>query len=310
MKIKDAIEEYIGYISVNEGKSGYTVRSYTGDLAQYLDYLNRNEVQSVHEIKPDLIESFIELQVRKKKQSTVLRMAAAVRSFHHYMAFIHDEKDPSLTLEIHRGPRTLPVYCTISEINRLFSSFDDNQLNDRFEHAILELIYGCGLRVSEATGILFNQVDLETRLLHVVGKGNKERIVPIPGETAEILIRYRDSVRPLWQKRPTKLFFINRLGKKVTDRSVELILNRKCEELGFTKRITPHKLRHSYATHLLQNGADLRSIQEMLGHSNIQTTEIYTHVQNSHLFNSYRQFHPGAEETLHISEQTEHKEKK
>ena len=141
-----------------------------------------------------------------------------------------------------------------------------------------------------------NRIDLESGMVRVLGKGNKERIVPIARGSISILKKYRDTVRPLWLRKPTGLFFINRLGHPVTSRSVELMLKSKCNEIGLKKHITPHKLRHSYATHLLQNGADLRSIQEMLGHSDIQTTEIYTHVQNQHMFDSYAKYFPAEKE--------------
>ena len=140
-------------------------------------------------------------------------------------------------------------------------------------------------------------------MVRVLGKGNKERLVPIARGSIPILIRYRDTVRPTWVKGRTQLFFINRFGRKVTPRSVELLMEKKRNELGIRKKLTPHKMRHSYATHMLQGGADLRSIQEMLGHSDIQTTEIYTHVQNRQLFDSYEKYHPGElDEDLEVPE--------
>ena len=293
MKIEEAIKEYVVRIRVNEGRSERTVRSYESDLRQYEAYLADEDITDTKDITGEIIDGFIIEQLASKKSSSVVRMAAAIRSFHHDLAFMHDEKDPSLNLSVHKDVRNLPVFCTREEIAELMGSFDDSDPQQFLEHAVLETIYACGLRVSEVTSLTVNRVDLESGRIRVLGKGDKERIVPIPAGTVPFLKQYRDVLRPVLLKGRSPLFFINRFGRKVTPRSVELLLQNKCAELGFRKHITPHKLRHSYATHMLQGGADLRSIQEILGHSNIATTEIYTHVQNRQLFESYEKFHPG-----------------
>jgi site-specific recombinase XerD len=293
MKLEEALKEYLVHIQVNEGRSPRTVSSYDEDLKQYSAFLSAHNVTDTAEITYQLIEQFITEQSTLKASSSVVRMAASIRSFHHDLAFMHNEADPSLNLEVHKSTNTLPVYCTVDEISQLMSSFDDTDPNQYMDHAILEAIYSCGLRVSEAVSLTLNRVDLDSGKVRVLGKGDKERIVPIPQGSISLLKYWRDVVRPVFLKTKTPLFFINRFGRRVTPRYVELMLQRKDVELGFTKHITPHKLRHSYATHMLQGGADLRSIQEMLGHSNIQTTEIYTHVQNRQMFTSYEKFHPG-----------------
>ncbi len=293
MKLEEALKEYLVHIQVNEGRSPRTVSSYDEDLKQYTAFLSDHNVTDTAEITYQLIEQFITEQSTLKESSSVVRMAASIRSFHHDLAFMHNEADPSLNLEVHKSTNTLPVYCTVDEISQLMSSFDDTDPNQYMDHAILEAIYSCGLRVSEAVSLTLNRVDLDSGKVRVLGKGDKERIVPIPQGSISLLMYWRDVVRPVFLRTKTPLFFINRFGRRVTPRYVELMLQRKDIELGFTKHITPHKLRHSYATHMLQGGADLRSIQEMLGHSNIQTTEIYTHVQNRQMFTSYEKFHPG-----------------
>lgn len=293
MKLEEALKEYLVHIQVNEGRSPRTVSSYDEDLKQYTAFLSDHNVTDTAEITYQLIEQFITEQSTLKASSSVVRMAASIRSFHHDLAFMHNEADPSLNLEVYKSTNTLPVYCTVDEISQLMSSFDDTDPNQYMDHAILEAIYSCGLRVSEAVSLTLNRVDLDSGKVRVLGKGEKERIVPIPQGSISLLKYWRDVVRPVFLKTKTPLFFINRFGRRVTPRYVELMLQRKDIELGFTKHITPHKLRHSYATHMLQGGADLRSIQEMLGHSNIQTTEIYTHVQNRQMFTSYEKFHPG-----------------
>ena len=296
MNLDKALEQYLVHIQINEGLSMRTVRSYESDLNQYLEYLKEEDINDTKKIKDHIIEDFLLAQSITKTATSLSRMSASIRSFHHYLAFMFDEQDPSLNLEVHRGNKTLPIFCTVEEINRLMSSFEDTIPQDALDHAILEIIYACGLRVSEAVSLTVNRVDLETGFVRVLGKGNKERIVPIATGSIPVIKHYFLVVRTLYLKKKTNLFFINKFGRKVTTRYVELMLKSKCNEVGIKKHITPHKLRHSYATHLLQGGADLRSIQEMLGHSDIKTTEIYTHVQNKQVFDSYENFHPGFSE--------------
>lgn len=293
MKLQQALEQYLIQIQINEGLSPRTIASYHSDLSQYIDYLTEHNINDTKKITDPIIEDYMYLQRKSKKATSISRMAAAIRSFHHYLAFMYDENDPSLNLEVHRGEKSLPIFCSVDEINRLMQSFDPAIPQDALNHAILEIIYACGLRVSEAVSLTVNRVDLETGTVRVLGKGNKERVVPIASGSIPAIKHYFLVVRPLYLKKKSNLFFLNRFGRKVTVRYVESMLKSKCIEVGIKKHITPHKLRHSYATHLLQGGADLRSIQEMLGHSDIQTTEIYTHVQNKHVFESYEKFHPG-----------------
>ena len=296
MKLTDALKRYLTELNVNEGKSVRTVKSYESDLKQYLSFLEAEGIKDTKKISGDLIEEFIMEQSLSKKGTSLSRMAASIRSFHQYLSYLYDEKDPSLNIEVHRGVKSLPVFASVDQINTLMASFDDSNPEQLFQHALLELIYSCGMRVSEATSITVNRVDLDTCMVRILGKGNKERIVPIPRGSIPVLERYLHLVRPVYLKKNTNLFFLNRFGRKVTRESVEKLLREKCAELGFQEHITPHKLRHSYATHLLQGGADLRAIQEMLGHSDIKTTEIYTHVANRQMFESYARFHPGGKD--------------
>ncbi len=298
MDLDKALKQYTTQIRLTEGKSPRTVSSYTEDLKQYFSYCRDQGVTDTEEISDRLVEDFILKERETKEESSVIRMAASIRSFHHFLAFLYDEEDPSLNLLVHKGQKKLPVFCTVDEVNRLMNSFDDKDPNQLLDHALLEIIYSCGLRVSEACSLTMNRVDLDSGKLRVLGKGDKERIVPIASGSIPVLKEYRDIIRPVWLKQKTNLFFINRFGRKITSKHVEVLMQEKCTELGFKKHITPHKLRHSYATHMLQGGADLRSIQEMLGHSDIQTTEIYTHVQNRQLFESYDKYHPGNLDSL------------
>ncbi len=304
MKLDRAFERYIMNQTMNEGKSDHTISSYRSDLKQYLSFLEEEGIEDTEDITYDNISDFINSIYEEKQSSSISRMSSSIRSFHQYLSFMYDELDPTLNLEVSKSTSRLPVYCTQEEIKQLMSSFHDDDPKEFFEHVILELIYTCGLRVSEACNLTINQINFETGMLHIIGKGNKERIIPIPSGSINLLKKYYSTTRNLFLKKNTNQFFITPNGKSLNAKYVQRLLHRKNLELGFQKHITPHKLRHSYATHMLQGGADLRSIQEILGHSDVKTTEIYTHIQNKQLFDAYESFHPGESENslleLHV----------
>ncbi|MEG0238811.1 tyrosine-type recombinase/integrase [Anaerorhabdus sp.] len=295
MDLNKAFKEYRMEIENRDPKASRTVKNYLIDVTAYLDFLKEKNFDDIEKVKYRDIETYI-TSLDKYERSTIARKSCSIRSFHQFLNFKYDFKNPALNLEVRRGKKSLPIYCTIDEINLLMNSFNDEVPNECFQHALLEFIYACGLRVSEAVTLTLSRVDLNTNIVRVLGKGDKERIVPIPDISRNVLLRYFDTVRPVWNKKGSNLFFVNHFGKHVTTEYVESVLRYKCNELGFKKHVTPHKLRHSFATHLLQGDADLRSIQELLGHSNIQTTEIYTHVQENRLKQSYAKFHPGNRE--------------
>ena len=294
MKLDLAYKKYMSWLTVNEGKSPNTIDNYGRDLRGYLAWLQQEEITDTDAISGQLIEQYLQSQKDVKAVRSIAREAAAIRSFHHYLAFVYDAKDPSVNIEVRHSEDDLPVYATRAEMDRLLSSFTNANPKEILDHALLEFIYACGLRVSEAVNLTLNRVNLEEGMVRVLGKGNKERLVPVPKGSVPVLKRYLEIVRPLFVKKPMAQFFVNSCGRPVTVRYVELMVREKCEEAGIDKHLTPHKLRHSYATHLLQGGADLRSIQELLGHADIGTTEIYTHVADKQLVDSYQKFNPVA----------------
>ncbi|MDD7086850.1 MAG: tyrosine-type recombinase/integrase [Lachnospiraceae bacterium] len=294
MKLDLAYKKYMSWLTVNEGKSPNTIDNYGRDLRGYLAWLQQEEITDTDAISGQLIEQYLQSQKDVKAVRSIAREAAAIRSFHHYLAFVYDAKDPSVNIEVRHSEDDLPVYATRAEMDRLLSSFTNANPKEILDHALLEFIYACGLRVSEAVNLTLNRVNLEEGMVRVLGKGNKERLVPVPKGSVPVLKRYLEIVRPLFVKKPMAQFFVNSCGRPVTVRYVELLVREKCEEAGIDKHLTPHKLRHSYATHLLQGGADLRSIQELLGHADIGTTEIYTHVADKQLVDSYQKFNPVA----------------
>ena len=293
MKINRAIREYEAYIRLDDPKSANTIKHYLTDLKMYVQYLDEEGIEDVEDITYQHLNDYIAEALITKSSTTCARYAAAMRSFHQFLSFKYGMKDPSLNLEVKKSRKSLPVFCTQDEIERLMSSFNDEDPEDLLYHVIYEVIYGCGLRISEVVSLTPSSVMLKEQFMRVLGKGNKERMVPIPKATAQLIERYLVNVRPLWQNNRSQTLFINRRGNKVTPQSVEKRLRKTCALIGLHKPITPHKLRHTYATHMLEGGADLRVIQELLGHSDISTTEIYTHIESARLKSVYDSFNPG-----------------
>ncbi|MDO5440257.1 MAG: tyrosine-type recombinase/integrase [Erysipelotrichaceae bacterium] len=296
MKINEAITEYIFNLQNNEGKSDATIKSYSSDLYIYKDYLDKLRIYNIEEIDDSILRGFVVFASKKYANSSLNRLKVSVRNFHHFLAFKYDAKDPTFAIQVSKSIKRLPIYCTISEIDEIMDTFDESKPEDILGKAILETIYGCGLRVSECCNLKLSQVNLIDGFLKILGKGNKERIVPIPGRTKRIMELYYNNVRPIWLKGSCNSFFINKNSHQIYSEYVERMIKLVLTKTDIKKPITPHKLRHSYATHLLEGGADLRSIQELLGHSDISTTEIYTHVEANRLKQSYMNFHPLAKE--------------
>lgn len=296
MKLEQAIRDYIISLSTSKGMSDNTISSYTRDLNKYKEFLKEDGVEDTNKITEDHIFSFIEDLNKEYSTASINRIKTSIRSFHRFLNFKYDFKDPSLNISVSKGEKRLPIYATKKEIEQLMSVFNDEIPQDLFEHTILETIYGLGLRVSECCNLKTNQVNLNDGFVKILGKGNKERVVPIPDTTKQYMQAYASNVRNLWLKKSTNRFFINHLGKPIYSEYVEKMLRETNIKADIRKHLTPHKLRHSYATHLLEGGADLRVIQELLGHSDISTTEIYTHVESERLKNTYLNAHPLAKE--------------
>ena len=294
MKVSQAIKEYIMSLSYAEGRADNTVESYSRDLKKYESFLNENNITDVESVKDVHINEFVNKINKQYSSATINRLKTSIRNFHRFLNFKYDFKDPSINLTVSKGEKRLPIYATEDEIERLMSVFNDDIPEELFNHAILETIYGLGLRVSECCNLKTNQVNLNEGFVNVIGKGNKERLIPIPDKTKQIMNLYFRNVRPLWLKKSTNNFFINKFGRVIYSEYVEKMLRESNIKANIKKHITPHKLRHSYATHLLQGGADLRVIQELLGHSDISTTEIYTHIDSKRLMDIYSKAHPFA----------------
>lgn len=294
MKIENAIKDYVLSISSTDKKSENTIESYSRDLKFYKEFLLEKNITDLEDINDSVIDEFVNEINKHYNSNSINRIKTSIRNMHKYISFKYDVSDPTVNLNLSKKRKRLPVYCTKEEITSLMSIFDDSNNEDLFNHAILETIYGLGLRVSECCNLKYNQVNLESNFVTIIGKGDKERIIPIPDMTKKVMKEYFYNIRPLWAKKNSTLFYINKQGRKIYNEYVERMLNDSVVKANIRKKITPHKLRHSYATHLLENGADLRVIQELLGHSDISTTEIYTHVETSKIKNSYLNNHPMA----------------
>ena len=298
MHPSEAIKNYLLDLSLKKAHMERTYKTYRHALYLYQMYLEEEGIDNIEDVTLHDIEGFIHRYQDEYARSSINLYKVVIRNLHHFLNERYDIKDPSINLSVNKADRSLPVYLTLDELKRLMATFNDQDHMDIYKHTILEMIYALGLRVSECCGLLLNDVDLEAKLVRIIGKGDKMRIVPIPDGAVTLIKKYL-TIRALWLKPSSNLkqyFFINHLSHRLNPVYVERILNEACIKAGIDKHISPHKLRHSYATHLLQGGADLRALQELLGHSSISTTEIYTHINEERLKDVYLNSHPLAKE--------------
>ena len=278
MQIRDAIEDYLHHISVVDQKAITSIQAYTRDLRIYESFLTVRELHQINDISYADIQDFIQEQRKVKKSNSVNRMISTLHNFHHYITFTYPkENDPSLFIHSKKDGRKLPRYFNEHDIIQLLDSFGNND-QELFEHAMLELLYSCGLRVSELCSLTMNQLHLEQGFLRVIGKGDKERMIPIHQRAIHIVRDYVTTVRSKWQKKRMPNVFLNHLGNAVSRQYVHRLIKTKLAEMNLDESLSAHSFRHSFATHLLDGGADLRVVQELLGHSDIKTTQIYTHI--------------------------------
>jgi site-specific recombinase XerD len=270
-----------------------TVDAYRRDLAAFAGSLEGR----VADATTEQIEAWLaSLRAQGRASSTIARRLAAVRAFFRHLTLIGVRADnPAAAVSGPRRPRTVPRTLSPSEAERLVDAAAGTTPRAMRDHALVELLYGAGLRVSEAVGLVKASVDLEGRIVRVAGKGGKERLVPLGRPAAEALRRYMALGRPHLDRRHRPDLFLNVRGGALTRAGVFLILRRLADRAGLEPgRVHPHLLRHSFATHLLEGGADLRSVQEMLGHADVATTERYTHVSDRHRREAYFRAHPHA----------------
>ena len=292
------IREYVAYLSIERGSSPHTISAYKRDLIRYAEFLVEQGILSLDRIDHDTVIAYeAQLVEARFAPATIERRMSVLKGFHRFLVRENmTAKNPTESLHLPKVPSALPDVLSIEQVDAILSQpLDDNGVGLR-NRALLEVLYGCGLRVSELTGLDRGNVLLDEGFVRVLGKGGKERIAPIAGTAHEALSDYlkrgrNELVKPY--AKPTAAVFLNARGGRLTRQSVHAVVAKAGLTIG-VKNLHPHTLRHSFATHLLGGGADLRVIQEILGHSDISTTQIYTHVDRTHIQEEYASAHPRA----------------
>ncbi|NLZ53049.1 MAG: site-specific tyrosine recombinase XerD [Thermoanaerobacteraceae bacterium] len=291
------LNNFLEFLSVERGLAKNTIDAYNRDLKSYIYYLKSKKISNIDCTNRTIIVSYLLLMQKEgKASSSISRACAAIKSFYQFLSRENIIKeDPTVDLDAPKLEHRLPKVLTLQEVERLLLQPDmKNPLGIR-DRSMLELLYATGMRVSELVSISIEDVNLEVGFLRCIGKGSKERIIPVGSIALKYLKQYISIAREqLLNGKESKILFLNRQGKAMTRQGFWKIIKKYSEQAGIDKKITPHTLRHSFATHLLENGADLRAVQEMLGHSDISTTQIYTHLTRNKIKQVYDNTHPRA----------------
>ncbi|SFM32453.1 integrase/recombinase XerC [Gracilibacillus orientalis] len=290
---------YLDYLQIEKNASKLTIEAYEKDLADFFNFLTSENLQSLQDVNYSIIRTYLTtLYDKNLSRRSINRRISSLRSFYKFllreeMAF----ENPFVHLHLPKTAHPIPEFVYQEEMKILFESIDQSTALGKRNIAILEVLYGTGVRVSECVQLTIDSVDLDLQTILVTGKGNKERYVPFGEYASQALQLYLKESRSLLiteKSQPHNVLFLNARGNPLTARGVRLIINKLVEEAAITLHIHPHKLRHSFATHLLDNGADLRAVQELLGHSHLSSTQIYTHVSKDRLSHVYKTAHPRA----------------
>jgi len=298
--MQEVFNRYINYLDAERNASHYTVRNYTHDLLDFFSYLKSKKISSLNEVDKQVLRGYLSHLMKEGfARVSISRKLSAIRSFYRYLlreelvatSPIADTSSPKLD-------KRLPKFLTPEEAVRLLEAPDSSTALGQRDRALMELLYASGLRVSELVSLDLEQINLETNEIRVWGKGAKERMVLMGKPAAAALASYLSQGRPrLLGKKKGYALFLNRDGGRLTERSIQRILRKYTRVAGIKKRVHPHLLRHTFATHLLDGGADLRVVQELLGHASLVSTQIYTHVTQSRARKVYLSAHPLAQET-------------
>ena len=287
-----AIKNYYIYLSIERSLSKNTVDAYIRDIKNLAKFSKKKPLR----IKRDDIINYINfLNISKKSSRTQARIISSIKNFYNYLIF--DEKitqNPSSEIYSPKLEKKLPIVLSTEEIDRIISCFDLSKENGERNRTIIECLYSCGLRVTELINLKISEINFIDGYIKIIGKGNKQRITPINKKLSTYLKYYINNIRSNLKidKSNSDYLFLNRRGKKISRVLVFNIVKTTCQKVGIKKNISPHTFRHSFATHLVEGGADLRAVQEMLGHSNITTTEIYTHLDTNYLKEEMVNYHP------------------
>ncbi|CEH29895.1 recombinase XerD [Aneurinibacillus migulanus] len=295
--MNELITQFIHYLTVERGLAKNTLESYQRDLHAYCAYLERENFTNLNETnRMQIMGYLLHLQEQGRATATLSRNLASIRAFYQFLLrekFI--DKDPSVNLESPKIEKKLPQVLSVTEVETLLNGPDTRLPSGLRDKAMLELLYATGIRVSELVSLNLSDVNLNMGFIKCFGKGSKERIIPLGRLAIADVSRYLERGRPMLKKRgQEEALFLNHHGRRLSRQGFWKIIKKYAQLANSHKEITPHTLRHSFATHLLENGADLRSVQEMLGHADISTTQIYTHVTRSRLKEVYAKAHPRA----------------
>ncbi|MEZ4811397.1 MAG: site-specific tyrosine recombinase XerD [Allomuricauda sp.] len=296
MKWEQTLRDYKHYLKIERGLSENSILNYALDLQKLVDYLQEHDIDlSPIQIDQEIVQQFIYDVAKTVNPRSQARIISGLRGFFSYLIFEDYRKDnPMDLIETPKIGRKLPDTLSVGEINDLIGAIDLSKPEGERNRAILETLYGCGLRVSELVNLKLSDLYFDEDFIKVTGKGNKQRFVPISDVNKKYITIYQSEVRVHLQvqKEHKDYLFLNRRGKQLTRAMIFTVIKQLADKIGLEKNISPHTFRHSFATHLLENGADLRAIQQMLGHESITTTEIYMHVNRVQLAKVLREFHP------------------
>jgi integrase/recombinase XerC len=294
--MKDIILKFIDELQYEKNYSKLTIDGYLKDLDLFLEYLNENDIKNYKDIEYQDIRLYINyLYNLKYNNKTISRHISSLRSFFKYLKTNNIIDDnPCILVSNPKLDKKLPKYLSYEDIERLLNAFDKNNYIGLRNSTILEMLYSTGIRVSEITNIEINDISLSSKTIKIIGKGNKERIAYFGTKCYNLLNLYLKNSYPKLNINNLDYLFLSKTGKKINDREIRTIVDSAAKIAGIDMKISPHVLRHTYATHMLSEGADLRSVQELLGHENLSTTQIYTHLTNEKIRNVYLNAHPRA----------------
>lgn len=294
--LTEQVEDYLRYSQIERGLSANTITAYKQDLSSFINFLQKENLSSWPTKAIDIDAFLAEQRDQKKATSSISRLISSLRKFYQWLVRQNIQKlNPMLEIDSPKKRRPLPVALTTVEVTDLLKQPDIKEKLGLRDRALLETLYATGIRVSELINLKFTDLHEELKLVKVFGKGSKERLIPISKVALSWIDSYKEKVRdPLILKvgKNTDFIFLNSRGGSLTRQAVWQIIKHYCKLAGIQKNVTPHTLRHTFATHLLENGADLRVVQEILGHSDISTTQIYTNLSQKHIIQVYEKTHP------------------
>ena len=291
----ELIDVFLNYLSVERGLSHNTIVSYRGDLNYYIDFLKARAMDALSKTTKNDITNFMFYQKDKGlAANSIARRLAAIKAFYRFLVRERILKtNPASLIDSPKLWKKIPETLSLNEVDALLGQPNIRDKQGVRDKAILETFYATGMRVSEVVNLKLDNVNLDIGFLRCIGKGNKERVIPVGKKAVASIKRYPEVSRPqLLKKKESEFLFLSRFGKKISRQSLWKLIKKYAKTARIKKPIRPHILRHSFATHLLERGADLRSVQEMLGHSDISTTKIYTHINKERLKTIHRMFHP------------------